>query len=552
MSVQLSAPDLKRLQKILEVGHRLEKIWQSPNANDATQLDRVSAEQESSLSALKTLIAKLEIDAESADLKRLAFHARNLTQAMSAKHLAGILVPFERLHGKALRDDEFMIDEGDRKDAVASIGPLRVIAHNLRSAFNVGSLLRTAECFGIEDVILAGYTPTPEETKTAKTSLGAQDSVTWSSHTVEDALELVKKGGYELVALETVASAIPLSDFVWPEKAALLLGNERFGLDDSVLKQAQHFVRIPLFGKKNSLNVGIAAGIAISDWREKLEQRSKASTAKKSFAAQAKTPVTERSLTYSPIGMFQANSVHKYEAPRQGVVNRSAQEGVVQLASEFVPGLKDLEGFDRVWLVYDFHHNKSWKPLVLPPRGPHDKRGLFATRSPYRPNAIGLSCVELVRVEGSKVFVRGHDLLDGSPILDIKPYIPYADSFPASSVGWLEGLESAKLEVSFSAAAYEQLEWLEANGVDQLRGFLISQLEFDPTDDSRKRVKHLSSAESPTYKIAYRTWRAEFEISNSEVNVTKISSGYTDDDLSSGQDKYGDHDLHRQFAARFT
>src|SRR6185437_11868823 len=91
--------------------------------------------------------------------------------------------------------------------------------------------------------------------------------------------------------------------------------------------------------------------------------------------------------------------------------------------------ISGLAGFERIWLLFVFHRSEGWKPLVRPPRG-GGKRGVLATRSPHRPNAIGLSAVELVAVEERALRVRGVDLLDGTPILDIKPYVPYADAFP--------------------------------------------------------------------------------------------------------------------------
>lgn len=86
------------------------------------------------------------------------------------------------------------------------------------------------------------------------------------------------------------------------------------------------------------------------------------------------------------------------------------------------------------------HRGGNWAPQVMPPRGPRVRRGLFATRSPDRPNPIGLSAVRLIRVEGCNLHVNGIDLIDGTPILDIKPYVPYADAFPQAKAGWIDGV----------------------------------------------------------------------------------------------------------------
>ena len=109
---------------------------------------------------------------------------------------------------------------------------------------------------------------------------------------------------------------------------------------------------------------------------------------------------------------------------------------------------RDLAGFERLWLVFVFHRSQGWKAEVRPPRG-GGKRSVLATRSPHRPNAIGLSAVELVAVDGRALQVRGIDLLDGTPILDIKPYVPYADAFPHVArrldrrVDAVQGIQSA-------------------------------------------------------------------------------------------------------------
>jgi tRNA-Thr(GGU) m(6)t(6)A37 methyltransferase TsaA len=102
---------------------------------------------------------------------------------------------------------------------------------------------------------------------------------------------------------------------------------------------------------------------------------------------------------------------------------------------------QDLYGFERIWLIFAFHLSEGWKSSVKPPRG-GPKRGVLATRSPHRPNSIGLSAVELIRIEGRTLHLRGVDLLDGTPVLDIKPYVPYADAFPAARAGWIDELDA--------------------------------------------------------------------------------------------------------------
>lgn len=167
-------------------------------------------------------------------------------------------------------------------------------------------------------------------------------------------------------------------------------------------------------------------------------------------------------ITLEPIGTFHADSKYPYEARRQAAADTTNSLGEIRLqpGRSFEQALEDLEGFERIWVVYQFHQNADWKPKVMPPRGPRTKRGVFATRAPYRPNALGMSCVRLLKVDGLTVVIEGHDLLDGTPVLDIKPYLPYADSFPGSRVGWLEDVESERWQIQFSAKAADQIKWL--------------------------------------------------------------------------------------------
>ena len=108
-----------------------------------------------------------------------------------------------------------------------------------------------------------------------------------------------------------------------------------------------------------------------------------------------------------------------------------------------MPGesLQDLAGFSRIWILAWMHLNQGWKPRVVPPRGPRQPRGVFATRAPHRPNPISLSVAEVVRVEPPIVYVAAVDLLDGTPVLDVKPYLPFADAFADARAGWVEAVE---------------------------------------------------------------------------------------------------------------
>src|SRR5690554_2357523 len=143
------------------------------------------------------------------------------------------------------------------------------------------------------------------------------------------------------------------------------------------------------------------------------------------------------------IGYIESPYRQKFAIPRQPGLVKSAR-GAIRLENEFAHPdcTRGLEEFSHLWVQFIFHETQAqgWKPLVRPPRlGGNEKRGVFATRSTFRPNAIGLSVVELVEVQLSpkpKLIVRGLDLLDGTPIIDIKPYLPYADAIPNARGGF--------------------------------------------------------------------------------------------------------------------
>ena len=150
-----------------------------------------------------------------------------------------------------------------------------------------------------------------------------------------------------------------------------------------------------------------------------------------------------------PIGVMRCSQQFLGELTRQPCDG----EGVVELfpGRHLEVALADLSGFSRIWLVWWFHRHQGWRPKVLPPRGRSGRKGVFATRSPHRPNPIGISAVPLLQVKGLRLWVGAHDLVDGTPILDIKPYLPQYDSFPEEQEGWLEQLQLQDWSVELAA-----------------------------------------------------------------------------------------------------
>ena len=140
---------------------------------------------------------------------------------------------------------------------------------------------------------------------------------------------------------------------------------------------------------------------------------------------------------FRPIGLIRSPFTRKDQTPIQPY--RSQAAGQVMLLPDYEGGLDGLEDFSHVILLYFFHNAEPGYDLVVTPYLDSEPHGLFATRYPRRPNPIGLSVVRLVRREGHVLHVDGIDVLDGTPLLDIKPYVPPFDAFPEATMGWLEG-----------------------------------------------------------------------------------------------------------------
>jgi len=164
----------------------------------------------------------------------------------------------------------------------------------------------------------------------------------------------------------------------------------------------------------------------------------------------------------------------------------------------------------------------------LPPRGGPRRRGVFATRSPHRPNPIGLTAVTLLGVEGRTILIGNCDLVDGTPILDIKPYINSIDAFPEAKKGWLEELEvklaeAPSFNVSFSPLALTQLEWLHA---EWNVNFVERAVEILSRDPSPHRTRRISRAAFGQFRMGCGAWRLFFTISGKDVIVDRIDAGY--------------------------
>ncbi|NER81063.1 MAG: tRNA (N6-threonylcarbamoyladenosine(37)-N6)-methyltransferase TrmO [Leptolyngbya sp. SIO1D8] len=155
-------------------------------------------------------------------------------------------------------------------------------------------------------------------------------------------------------------------------------------------------------------------------------------------------------ITLKPIGIVRSPYTERHGTPRQSQLSATPEDyepaiARIELFPEVIPpeALKDLAGFEYLWVIAWLHLNKHWNPTVIPPRGPKIRRGTLATRAPHRPNPIGLSATRLLKVEGLTLHVSGIDLLDQTPVLDIKPYIPYCEAFPNARSGYVDVAEKA-------------------------------------------------------------------------------------------------------------
>ncbi len=234
-------------------------------------------------------------------------------------------------------------------------------------------------------------------------------------------------------------------------------------------------------------------------------------------------------LTLSPIGFIRTGRDVKFQAPHQPELHVEERSVVELLPGHgFERALSDLAGFERIWLVWWFHRNKSWRPMVLPPRGNRKRRGVFSTRSPHRPNPIGLTAVSLHSVSGLSLVVGSNDLVEGTPILDIKPYLPKADAFPGSELGWLQEVESLQatpkqFEVELKPHAERQLQWLKEHWGIEFFPRAREILERDPTPHRTRRITKRAGG---IFRMGCGAWRMYFSVEGNQVVVQEVLPGY--------------------------
>ena len=217
----------------------------------------------------------------------------------------------------------------------------------------------------------------------------------------------------------------------------------------------------------------------------------------------------DHTLQIEPVAYYRGPFGSKFGIPRQSSLADVRGRIVFTEAYRNREALRGLEGFGRIWLIWGFSANKpakgEWQPTVRPPRlGGNTAMGVWATRSPYRPNPLGLSCVEVEQIDGLEIIVKGADLMDGTPIYDIKPYVPYADAFLAAAAGFASEAPQPLLEVEIP----ENLPFTE-----QQRKTLRQILSLDP------RPAYQDSPERE-YAMPFEGADVRFRVQDGKVIVT--------------------------------
>jgi tRNA-Thr(GGU) m(6)t(6)A37 methyltransferase TsaA len=226
-----------------------------------------------------------------------------------------------------------------------------------------------------------------------------------------------------------------------------------------------------------------------------------------------------------PIATVHSPFREKFATPRQPGLTPS-----VTATIEFLPGfatpeaVRGLEGFSHLWLIFLFHHNwqKGWQPTVRPPRlGGNHRVGVYASRAPFRPNPLGLSAVKLLGINNEKgnitLEVQGADLIDGTPVLDIKPYIAYGDSIPGANSSFAQEAPGALLEVIFSDQARQQLNSYHSESPELETG-LTETLSLDPRPAYRQNKN-----DDQEYGVLFDRYNVHWQVTGEVLTVLNIN-----------------------------
>lgn len=227
---------------------------------------------------------------------------------------------------------------------------------------------------------------------------------------------------------------------------------------------------------------------------------------------------------FNPIGIIHSCYKEKFGIPRQPALVASPASIEIEPIYSVDEAFRELEKFSHIWVIFVFHQtaDKEWNPTVRPPRlGGNQRIGVFASRSMFRPNPLGLSVVELKNIErkDNKIILNiiGGDFLDLTPVLDIKPYIPYADSINTTKAGYAEERPEVTLNVEFSESAKEQIK-NNISTYPQLEKLIIEILQLDPRPAYQQKKQIKNEFAMKLYEFDLK-WRIE----NEHVLVTSLN-----------------------------
>ena len=223
------------------------------------------------------------------------------------------------------------------------------------------------------------------------------------------------------------------------------------------------------------------------------------------------------------IGILESCFREKFGTPRQPHLV-PASSAKLRIYPQFFPGhsLEGLSEFSHVWLLSWFHlnTNKTFHPKIHPPRLRGGKIGVFASRSPHRPNPLGLSLAKLDRVEGDTLYLSGIDLINGTPILDVKPYLYFSDAAQAPSTGWVPSNSFPELKVTFSARALKDIGAAHPSDGPDLRGLIADTLRHDPRN-MRDATQMKEGAELEFFLCGREV---HFSVKDGTATVTRVET----------------------------
>jgi tRNA-Thr(GGU) m(6)t(6)A37 methyltransferase TsaA len=235
---------------------------------------------------------------------------------------------------------------------------------------------------------------------------------------------------------------------------------------------------------------------------------------------------------YPPIGYISTSFKEKFGVPRQsGMVSEARAILKLNNVSDYKRALNHLEEFSHVWIIFVFHKHTEmkWKPTIKPPRvdAPKDI-GVFASRSPHRPNPIGMSAVKLEKIDweakgGIEIHLSGVDFLDETPVLDLKPYLPYADKIDEAHGGWAEG-EIVRYPVFFSEQSELIIEEISKNQRPDFRKLLFEILQWDPRPTSQKSANPIENVKSEGMHFGFNCldFDVKWKIQNQGIYVLDL------------------------------